>query len=61
MVNNEATDMIRTMRTFIDQDDADGAWNAQEDFARVWNNLPPDSPERVEMAALWKEMMIKWH
>ena len=57
----EAARIISMMRTFIDQDDADGAWDAEKDFARVWNTLPPNSPERVAMAALWKEMMIKWH
>lgn len=57
----EAKEMIAIWERLLANDDADTAWNMQEEFGRVWNAQKPNSPEREAMAAVWKKAMIKWH
>jgi len=57
----EAKDMIEIMERLIEKDDAMTAWYLQSEFSRIYNKLPPNSPERELMADIWKRSMLKWH
>ena len=57
----EATEMVAIMEKLLNQDDAATAWYLQNEFSRIWNAQPPNSPEREAMATVWKKMMNKWH
>jgi hypothetical protein len=60
-MESEAYEMVKTMERLLQEDDGETAWYLQNDFARIWNNQLPNSPERVAMAEVWKKSMIKWH
>lgn len=53
--------MVEIMEKLIAQNDANTAWYLQREFARIFNTLPPNSPEREAMAAVWQKSMLKWH
>lgn len=60
-MDHEAEDMICIMQKLLRQDDALTAWYLQSQFSRIYNELPADSKHRETMAAIWKELMMKWH
>ena len=60
-METEADWLIRTLERSIREDDAETGWFLGEHITRVWNALPPCSNERLKIAAIKKQMMIKWH
>jgi hypothetical protein len=60
-METEATQMVAIMEKLLNEDDATTAWNMQSEFLRIWKSQPLNSPEREAMAAVWNEMMNKWH
>jgi hypothetical protein len=53
--------LVATINFCLEKDDANLAWDLQDEIGEVWNSLPPNSPEREVLADLWKKMMNKWH
>lgn len=53
--------LVATLNFCLEQNNAELAWDLQHQFSDMWNSLPPNSPERVVLADLWKKMMNKWH
>ena len=49
------------MENLLAANDADTAWNMEGEFAKIWNEQAPNSPEQKAMSAVWKKMMQKWH
>ena len=60
-MENEVSQLIDKLSELIDNDDADTAWNIQDEISRVWNSFPPHSEEREKISEVWKKMMNKWH
>ena len=60
-MKNEAEWLIHILERAIKENDATTGWYLQEHISRIWNALPPNSDERVKLAEIWKQMMIKWH
>lgn len=59
-MKTEATCLIRELEQALKDDDPDSGRHLQDKISKVWKDLPPDSEERMKLATLWKQMMIKW-
>ena len=60
-MNSQVQSIVNLMENLLAADDADTAWNMEGEFAKIWNEQAPNSPEQKAMAAVWKKMMQKWH
>jgi hypothetical protein len=60
-MKTEAVWLIDTLERALREEDPDPGWFLQENISRVWNELPPNSEERLKLADIWKRMMSKWH
>ena len=59
-MENEVSQLVDKLNELIDNDDADTAWNIQDEISRVWKSLPPYSEGRKKLAEVWEKMMNKW-
>lgn len=57
----EVTSIITRFEHLLATNDAETAWNLQEQFVTTYNRQPPNSEGRIALANIWKRMMLKWH
>lgn len=57
----EVASILARFEHLLEIDDADTAWDLQEQLVTIYNRQPPNSAERIAIADVWKRMMLKWH
>jgi hypothetical protein len=60
-MENEASQIIDKMIQLLANDEAEKAWDLQNEIHRVRNSLPSYSAARDKIDELWGKMMMQWH
>jgi hypothetical protein len=60
-MENEASRLIDKMIQLLEDNDAEAAWDLQNEIQRVRNRLLPYSAAREKIDELWGKMMTQWH